>query len=268
MADQPAHTGLIWRERPGRGRPTAERPTSPAADRADAVYADLRRAIIEQSLMPGDKLPEDTIGESFGVSRTLVRGALTRLVADGLVEQWKNRGSFVASPSLVEAQQVFDVRRQPEGLVVERLAGALAREHANRLHGHVAAEKRFHGKEGPEAIRLAGEFHVLLAELTGNTLLARYVSEVVSRSSLILALYSRPHPSECGASEHAEIIEALIAGNAARARYLMDHHLGAVQERALLPKPGAAGRSLKDVLVRYAEPREPLPMASPTQRRA
>jgi DNA-binding GntR family transcriptional regulator len=267
MADQSAHTGRIRRERLDREKRTVERHSTPAADRADAIYAGLRRAIIEQSLMPGDKLPEDMIGESFGVSRTLVRGALTRLVAEGLVEQWKNRGSFVASPSLAEAQQVFDVRRQLEGLVVERLAGALAQEHAKRLRSHVTAEKRLHGREGPEAIRLAGEFHVLLAELTGNALLARYVSEVVSRSSLILALYSRPHSSECGISEHAEIIKALIAGNAARARHLMDLHLGAVQDRALLPKPGASGRSLKDVLARYAESGEPLPIKSPTQRR-
>jgi DNA-binding GntR family transcriptional regulator len=224
------------------------------AGRGDAVYLGLRRAIIEQSLMPGAKLPEDLIGESFGVSRTLVRSALTRLVGEGLVEQIKNRGSFVASPSLAEAQQVFDVRRQLESLVVERLAGALAPDQVRRLKAHVSAERRLHGVGGPEAVRLAGEFHVLLAELTGNVLLARYVAEVVSRSSLILALYSRPHSAECGTSEHADIIEALTAGDAARARRLMDHHLGAVQGRALLPGFGTPALSLKDVLARYAAP--------------
>jgi DNA-binding GntR family transcriptional regulator len=225
-----------------------------AADRGDAVYLGLRRAIIEQSLMPGAKLPEDLIGESFGVSRTLVRSALTRLVGEGLVEQFKNRGSFVASPSLAEAQQVFDVRRQLENLVVERLSGALAPDQVRRLKAHVAAERRLSGVDGPEAVRLAGEFHVLLAALTGNALLARYVAEVVSRSSLILALYSRPHSAECGANEHADIIEAMAAGEVARARRLMDHHLGAVQDRALLPGSGAPAPGLKDVLARYAGP--------------
>jgi DNA-binding GntR family transcriptional regulator len=221
-------------------------------DRSDAVYSGLRRAIIEQVLMPGSKLPEDTIGETFGVSRTLVRSALARLAGEGLVEQVKNRGSFVASPSLAEAQQVFDVRRQLEGLVVERLAGALDPDQIKRLNAHVATERRLLGVEGPESIRLAGEFHILLAELTGNGLLARFVAEVVSRSSLILALYSRPHSSECGANEHAQIIAALVSGDAGTARRLMDHHLGAVQDRAFLPGPGAAARSLKDVLARYA----------------
>lgn len=241
-------------DRPDReqGSRQAARPLRSGAGRSDAVYAGLRRAIIEQVLVPGSKLPEDTIGETFGVSRTLVRSALTRLTGEGLVEQVKNRGSFVASPSLAEAHQVFDVRRQLEGLVVERLAGNLSADQVKRLRAHVAAERRLHGKDGPQAIRLAGEFHTLLAELTGNALLTRFVAEVVSRSSLILALYSRPHSSECGSNEHTAIIQALIEGDAARARGLMDHHLGAVQDRALLPKSGPAAQSLKDVLARYA----------------
>ena len=220
-------------------------------DRSDAVYEGLRSAIIEQSLLPGAKLPEDAIGESFGVSRTLVRSALERLAGEGLVERVKNRGSQVASPSLAEAHQIFDLRRQLEGFAVESLAGRLTEAQMKRLRVHVAAERAVHAHDGPKAIRLAGEFHVLLAEFTGNALLTRYVSEVVSRSSLILALYSRPHSSECGSNEHEDIIEALARGDAATARHLMDHHLGAVQERALLPKDQASERTLKDVLAAY-----------------
>jgi len=220
-------------------------------DRSDSVYDGLRSAIIEQSLLPGTKLPEDAIGESFGVSRTLVRSALERLAGEGLVERIKNRGSQVASPSLAEAHQIFDLRRQLEGFAVESLAGRITDMQLKRLRTHVAAERAVHAHDGPRAIRLAGEFHVLLAEFTGNTLLARYVGEVVSRSSLILALYSRPHSSECGSNEHEEIIEALARSDAAAARHLMDHHLGAVQERALLPKDQAGERTLKDVLAPY-----------------
>jgi len=249
MAARRQHGGA-GRAKQGPRRTSGATPAEP--DRADAIYSGLRRAIIEQSLMPGAKLPEDTIGETFGVSRTLVRSALTRLVGEGLVEQVRNRGSFVASPSLAEAQQVFDVRRQLEGLVVERLAGGLGAAQAKRLRAHVGAERQLLGRDGPESIRLAGEFHMLLAELTGNALLARYVAEVVSRSSLILALYSRPHSSECGANEHAGILKALIDGDGARARHLMDHHLGLVQDRALLPKDDGANRSLKDLLSPYA----------------
>jgi DNA-binding GntR family transcriptional regulator len=164
----------------------------------------------------------------------------------------RNRGAAVASPSLAEAKDVFDIRRNLEALVVERLAGRLSRENAERLRRHVAREEKAKGRSGPEAIRLAGEFHTLLADLTGNGLLARYVGEVVSRSSLILALYGRPHSSDCAVSEHGGLIDALLAGDAERARELMDRHLGAVQERALITVASEPERSLRSVLSSYS----------------
>ena len=76
----------------------------------DAVYDLLRKAIIEQALKPGMRLPEDTVGEKFGVSRTIVRHALVRLENEGLVVSRRNRGAFVAEPSREEAQHVFELR--------------------------------------------------------------------------------------------------------------------------------------------------------------
>jgi DNA-binding GntR family transcriptional regulator len=222
-------------------------------DRSAAVYAGLRRAIIEQALSPGDKLPEDTIGESFGVSRTLVRSALTRLAGEGLVEQRRNKGAAVASPSLSSARDIFDVRRQLEDLVVQRLAGCLTSAQAATLRAHVERERSAQGRDGPESIRLAGEFHILLAEMTGNTLLVRYVSELASRCSLILALYGRPHSSDCAVNEHVQLIEALVGGRAQEARRLMEHHIGAVQERALIERSSGSDQKLRKVLDSYAQ---------------
>jgi DNA-binding GntR family transcriptional regulator len=230
--------------------PDDARPAFP--DRSSTVYEGLRRAIIEQALLPGDKLPEDTIGQSFGVSRTLVRSALTRLASEGLVEQQRNKGASVASPSLASAHDVFDVRRQLEDLVVQRLAGRLTPGQATSLREHVERERTVHGRNGPESIRLAGEFHIRLAEMTGNGLLTRYVGESVSRCSLILALYSRPHSSDCAVSEHVQLIDALERGRADEARRLMDHHIGAVQERALIDRIPRRERKLHGVLDGYA----------------
>jgi DNA-binding GntR family transcriptional regulator len=226
------------------------RPSPPG--RSSAVYEGLRRAIIEQALLPGDKLPEDTIGETFGVSRTLVRNALTRLASEGLVEQQRNKGAAVARPSIASAADIFEVRRQLEDLVVQRLAGELTAAQVTALRDHVERERAVQG-DGPESVRLAGEFHILLAEMTGNALLARYVSETASHCSLILALYGRPHSSECAVSEHVQLIEALTLGRTDDARHLMAHHIGAVQERALIkPAPGSV-KTLRNVLDGYAQ---------------
>lgn len=205
--------------------------------RAQSVYRALRRAVLEQALRPGMKLPEDSIGEQLGVSRTLVREAFGRLAVEGLVELKPNRGATVAYPTLEEARDVFDVRRALERLVAETLAGRLSAEQLRVLEKHVREEEAAHDSNGP-SIRLAGEFHIMLAEMTGNALLIRYVQEVSSRCSLILAIYGRPHSSDCAVSEHRQLIEALRAGDARRAAELMDQHLQAVVTRALLtPRP-------------------------------
>jgi DNA-binding GntR family transcriptional regulator len=218
--------------------------------RAGMVYRALRRAIIEQALSPGAKLPEDAIGERLGVSRTLVREALGRLAGEGLVELRHNRSAAVAYPSLEEAREVFAVRKAMERLVVEELAGRLTAEQRKRLRAHVDREDEARERGGAESIRLAGEFHLLLAECTGNSLLIRYVNEVASRCSLILAIYGRPHSSDCAVSEHRDLIEALEKADAPTAIHLMDHHLAAVMDRALLSDRRAA--DVRDVLASFA----------------
>lgn len=217
--------------------------------RSGAVYRALKRAIIEQALAPGTKLPEDSIGERLGVSRTLVREALLRLNGEGLVELRPNRGACVAQPSLEDGQDIFAVRGALERLVVQTLAGRLTPDQQRRIEAHVAAEEKASGRDGATSIRLAGEFHIMLAEMTGNALLARYVNEVVSRCSLILALYGRPHSSECGVSEHGQVLEALAGGDADRAAAVMTEHLTAITSRALI---SGQDQDPRDILASYA----------------
>ncbi|MCA0845936.1 GntR family transcriptional regulator [Salipiger thiooxidans] len=81
-------------------------PCATQESRSELICAALRSAILERALPPGMKLPEDSPGERFGASRTLIRQALERLAAEGLVELLRNRGATVASPSLEEATPV------------------------------------------------------------------------------------------------------------------------------------------------------------------
>jgi DNA-binding GntR family transcriptional regulator len=230
----------------------AKRIRRDAPDRGGLIYKALRSAIIEQALIPGAKLPEDAIGERFGVSRTIVRHALGRLAAEGLVELRRNRGAAVATPSWDEARDIFDVRIGLERLDMSRLAGRLSSDQVKALEAHVDAEERARGNNEPLSIRLATEFHIVLAEMTGSPVLARYISEIASRCGLILALYSRPHSSECAVSEHRAIIVALTGANAGRAIAVMDEHLEAVASRALIvPRPNKE-RDIKDILSPYA----------------
>ncbi len=195
----------------------------------------------------------DFVGESFGVSRTIVRSVLARLTLEGLVSQQPNKRAEVASPSLAEARGVFQVRRGLERIVVETLAGQLTPGQVRELTAHVAAEEQARGGGGPQSIRLSGDFHTLLASMTANDLLIRYVQEVASRCSLILALYGRPHSSECAVNEHQAIVDALVRGDGAAAVKLMDEHLVAVATRGLLDLKPAREGGLKELLAGYRE---------------
>src|SRR4029077_15979185 len=234
--------------------PKSARPASNnGTDRGGAIYRALRHAIIEQALSPGAKLPEDAIGERFGASRTIVRHVLGQLAAEGLVELRRHRGAAVATPSWDEARDVFDVRLGLERLIVSRLAGRLTADQIKRLESHVDDEERARGADEPLSIRLATEFHILLAEMTGSPVLTRYVSEVASRCGLTLALYSRPHSSECAVNEHRAVIAALANGDLARATKVMDEHLEAVAGRALITARPGRDRDIKDIIASYAQ---------------
>ena len=218
--------------------------------RSDAIYASLRRAILEQALKPGTKLPEDSIGDTFGVSRTSARNALVRLSSDGLVEIKPNRGAAVAMPTLQEAEEVFALRRCLEREVIERLCKRMPKDGIDALVSHVKEEERALRASSPRSIRLAGEFHILLAELTGSKLLIEFISQVVSRSSLILARFGRPHSAECGIDEHIHLIEALKNLDAAAATHIMDHHLHAVEDRAKVDEKDD-GPDIAEILSHY-----------------
>jgi len=222
-------------------------------DRSIAIYRALRHAIIEQALAPGSKLPEDTIGEQFGASRTIVRNALGQLAAEGLVELRRNRGASVAVPSWDEARDIFEVRVAIEQLIMTRLAGQLTQKQVTALMDHVESEEKARGKNEPLSIRLATEFHILLAEMTNSPVYTRYVSELASRCGLILSLYSRPHSSECAVSEHRQIIQALKANDIKRAVSVMTDHLEAVVNRALIKDRTKKDANIKTILSSYAD---------------
>lgn len=223
-------------------------------DKVGTICRALRRAIIEQALEPGAKLPEDALGERFGVSRTIARHALGQLAAEGLVELRRNRIAVVATPSWQEARDAFDIRIELERLVVRQLAGRLSRDQIAELRSHVDAEEAARGGPDAVSIRLATEFHILLAQMTQSPILIRYVSEIAYRCCLTLSLFSRPHSSDCAISEHRLLIDALAEGDAEKVMGLMHHHLDSVAGRALVAEAKPRGRDIMEILAPYAEP--------------
>lgn len=223
-----------------------------AGDRVSVICRAIRRAILERALAPGDKLPEDQLGERFGVSRTIARHALGQLASEGLVELRRNRIAVVATPSFEEARDEFDIRIELERLVARTLSGRLSQRQIDELRAHVDDEEKARGGSDANSIRLATEFHIRLAEMTGKPTLMRYVREIAYRSCLSLSAFGRPHSSECAIAEHRGLIDVLASDDAEKAMALMGEHLDQVARRALLTAPEPRG-DLMEILAPYAE---------------
>jgi DNA-binding GntR family transcriptional regulator len=76
-----------------------------------------------------------------------------------------------------------------------------------------------------KAIRRSGDFHIAVAAICGEGALTQFLRSLISRSSLVIALYGRGPASECGHDEHVAFLDALAAGDGERAAAAMSEHL-------------------------------------------
>jgi DNA-binding GntR family transcriptional regulator len=233
----------------------ADYPFSPVGggeDRALAIREQLRDAIIDRRLAPGTKLSEAEVGALFDVSRTVVRAALQMLSFEGLVKTERNRGAFVANPTPEEARQVFDSRRLIEPALAEAAAARITPADIAAFRQRLAEETALMNQRGATArraeIRASGDFHLLLAQVAGNAILARFMEELVARSSLVIALYGRTGASSCGHNEHGDILAALERRDALAASSLLLQHIDHIE--ADLDLRITDGLALKDALAR------------------
>ena len=195
------------------------------------IVESLTRAIVEHRLHPGTKLAEQKLADHFGVSRTLVRQALFQLSQNRLIKLEPARGAFVAAPSVEEAKQVFAVRRMLEAEMARAFARSSTPARIKALREHVAQEKLAVQQEDvPSRTELLGDFHVRMAELMGNQVLAELLSELISRCALITLMYQSTHAAEHSNDEHADIVKALAAKDEELAVRLMNEHLMHVEE--------------------------------------
>ena len=195
------------------------------------IVESLTRAIVEHRLHPGTKLAEQKLADHFGVSRTLVRQALFQLSQNRLIRLEPARGAFVAAPSVEEAKQVFAVRRMLEAEMTRAFVQTVTPAKIKALREHVAQEKLAVNKQDvPSRTELLGDFHVRMAELMGNQVLAELLRDLISRCALITLMYQSAHAAEHSNEEHAEIVKALAAKDETLAVRLMNDHLKHVEE--------------------------------------
>lgn len=216
---------------------------------ADQLYGQIFESIASGRLNVGDKLPsEHEICDKFGVSRPVVREALLRLRADGLVTAHQGLGTFVShqpAPRLKTFPDVQNVgaylRAQEVRVALEGDAARLAalRRTDEQLERIAAAHRAFvealeQGRVSPEA-DLA--FHASIADASGNDFywgVLENIHEAISgfmRLSLSLTRTGSRARAQRVADEHAAILSAIREQDGERARVAMQFHLGQARHR-------------------------------------
>ncbi|GAB4061584.1 GntR family transcriptional regulator [Uliginosibacterium sediminicola] len=207
----------------------------------EAIYDTMSSALLSGQLSPGTPLRENPLADVFGVSRERMRKILLRLGTQKLIELIPNRGAFVAAPSLAQARDIYESRRILEGGIVNHLASLIGSQDAQRLQQHLAAEQAaLQRGDRAESVRLSAEFHMLLAQATGSHFIVQQMGELVSRTSMLVAMFEPARSSHCACEEHRSIYDALMAGDSEAATRAMRAHLSLVETRL---RPGAAAPS-------------------------
>lgn len=185
----------------------------------------LRESILNGSYKPGDRLIEGKLSEELGVSRIPVREALRELAAEGLVTIEPRRGASVTVLSNDMARNMAEVRATLEGLNA-RLAASRRDEATIQelkeilLRGQEAVE----AEDMTELKELNFLFHELLATMANNSVLAELLRSYRDRTALLFAPSSMQRVEQ-NWDEHAQILNAVIAGNAELANLLATQHV-------------------------------------------
>jgi DNA-binding GntR family transcriptional regulator len=224
------------------------------------VQRALREAIAEGRLAPAERINQEEIARTFGVSRTPVREALYSLAREGLVDLVPWRGAFVSSFTEQDVFELYDVRELLEPQAAARaclLATSVEVAAIRRVAAVIEAETNLE-----RAFALNRELHERLCAPCGNRLLLTLLGTVWSQHAAlrIFTYYASASGSaERMRTEHREIVEAFAARDAERTRDLVRAHI-AKAHRALAEliadydtkesdpdgSPGAAGGSAEE----------------------
>ena len=206
--------------------------------------------ILAGQLLPGSRIVETRIAQSYGVSQAPVREALRDLELLGFVVSAPFRGSVVREVSTSDLVQIYPIRAVLEGLAARDAAKRLDEAGLKKLESLIATMRRAAARNDTRATIAADfAFHLTIVEASGNWLLRQFWERMRLATTTFLTISRSHHPLAEIAERHTPVLEALRARDPDRAERAMRRHIAEPGEwigEALEENPasskGAKGR--------------------------
>lgn len=203
----------------------------------------LRQRILSGEYAPGERLVENKLSTELGVSRIPVREALRALTAEGLVVLEPRRGASVARLSPNMASEMVEVRATLEGLnaklAAQRRDPTLIAELEKVLRRGVEAAAQ---GQAEQLVELNSRFHEVLGTIAANSVLQDIMRSLRERTATLFAPSNKVRAKQ-NWDEHAQILQAVIAGDADLAALLAARHVYSAAKAAEVPANGGENNS-------------------------
>lgn len=209
---------------------------------AEVAYQRIKRDIIRCHLEPGSQVTEEQLANRYGLSRAVVRPALKRLYQEQLVQSATRQRYVIPPITIKNVHDVYDLRGLLEPTAARRAAGHVDPGQLQRLDELCRARYRPGDRESAEAfLRANAEFHVTIAQASGNAILAEAIANLLEREERLNHMaHMLDDRNEDAYHEHHELVEALVEGNGDRAEQVMTEQIRAAHSfvvAALLSSP-------------------------------
>lgn len=192
---------------------------------SEEVYEHLREELFAGNIAPGQWLREQEVAEALQVSRTPVREAIRRLAQEGLMVFSTNRGAQVRPTSLTEAEEVYAIRDRLEGMAAGLAAKNASPLEVAGLREQLAFIAELADDDFVGQIRADNEFHLSIATLSGNELLADMIQRLNDRVTRAKVITRDVNVTTLARDQHVLIVDAIARSDAAAAEEAMRRHV-------------------------------------------
>lgn len=201
---------------------------------AQEIYESLRSMIVHFDLAPGSRVTETQLADHFQVSRTPIRAALQRLENEDLLTIKAKQGCFIRNIDMLRISHYYDVRVSLENLVLSEICNLKDQTELRNLAELWHPEQVHFGIEVTNELKSAEEnFHLQLAHISRNSVLANYIADVSDHIRVVRRLGWPNKKSVTDTyEEHYRICELLLNHDLASAQAEMTNHIRKSQDQA------------------------------------